>query len=53
MPERVKHFTDDVHDIVYSTTDFAKTLTRSFPSLKEEYYRIRRRKSRSVGLDGV
>ena len=35
----------DVQSVVYSTTDFAKTLTRSFPSLKEEYYQIRRRKS--------
>ena len=35
----------DVEDIAYTTTDFAKTLTRNFPSLKEEYYRIRRRKA--------
>jgi carbamoyltransferase len=35
----------DIEDIAYTTTDFAKTLTRTFPSLKEEYYRIRRRKA--------
>ncbi|MDD5476336.1 MAG: carbamoyltransferase C-terminal domain-containing protein [Syntrophales bacterium] len=34
----------DITDIALSTSDFAKTLTRVFPSLKEEYYLIRRRK---------
>ena len=26
-----------------TTSDFAKTLTRTFPSMKENYYRLRRR----------
>ena len=34
----------DIRHIGLSTTDFAKTLTRIFPGLKEEYYLIRRRK---------
>jgi len=33
-----------VREIAVATTDPAKTLTRIFPSLKEEYYRLRRRK---------
>jgi carbamoyltransferase len=38
--------TQDIRTIAYTTTDFAKTLTRTFPHLKEEYYQIRRRKKR-------
>ncbi|MBI2190993.1 MAG: hypothetical protein HYU36_03275 [Planctomycetes bacterium] len=38
-PASVKH-------VAVSTFDFAKTLTRLFPSMKEEYYLIRRRKKR-------
>ncbi len=34
----------DIREIAVSTTDFAKTLTRALPRLKEEYYLIRRRK---------
>ena len=34
----------DIKEIGASTTDPAKTLTRLFPDLKEEYYLIRRRK---------
>jgi carbamoyltransferase len=34
----------DIETIAASTTDPAKTLTRLFPGLKEEYYLIRRRK---------
>jgi carbamoyltransferase len=34
----------DIRTIAASTTDPAKTLTRLFPGLKEEYYLIRRRK---------
>ncbi len=34
----------DISTVAASTTDPAKTLTRLFPSLKEEYYLIRRRK---------
>ena len=34
----------DVGIVAISTTDFAKTLTRCFPKLREEYYLLRRRK---------
>jgi carbamoyltransferase len=34
----------EISCIAVPTYDFAKTLTRLFPSLREEYYRIRRRK---------
>ena len=35
---------DDIATVAASTADPAKTLTRLFPGLKEEYYLIRRRK---------
>jgi carbamoyltransferase len=34
----------DISIVACSTSDFAKTLTRAFPGLKENYYRFRRRK---------
>jgi len=34
----------DISDIAITTTDFAKTLTRVLPKLKENYYLFRRRK---------
>jgi carbamoyltransferase len=34
-----------IRKIAYTTTDFAKTLTRTIPRLKEDYYQIRRRKA--------
>ncbi len=34
----------DISCIAVSTFDFAKTLTRVFPSMREEYYLLRRRK---------
>jgi carbamoyltransferase len=34
----------DISDIAITTTDFAKTLTRIFPGMKESYYLFRRRK---------
>jgi len=34
----------DISHIAITTTDFAKTLTRVFPKLKENYYLFRRRK---------
>ena len=34
----------DIEEIAITTTDFAKTLTRMFPKLKENYYLFRRRK---------
>ena len=39
----------DVQTVAVSTSDFSKTLTRLFPSFKEEYYLIRRRK-KSPGM---
>lgn len=35
---------EDISDIAISTSDVAKTLARVIPSLKEEYYLLRRRK---------
>jgi carbamoyltransferase len=35
---------EDVTMVAASTSDFAKTLTRLFPGLREEYYLLRRRK---------
>ena len=40
----------DIRHIGLSTADFAKTLTRVFPGLKEEYYLIRRRKKDPKGF---
>jgi len=42
----------DITEIAASTADPAKTLTRIFPSLKEEYYLIRRRKKGPGRFDG-
>ncbi len=42
---------DDVEEVAVSTSDPAKTLTRVFPSLKESYYLLRRRKVRPRALD--
>jgi carbamoyltransferase len=41
----------DVEEVAVSTSDPAKTLTRVFPSLKESYYLLRRRKVRPRALD--
>ncbi|MCM2322639.1 MAG: hypothetical protein NDJ90_05210 [Oligoflexia bacterium] len=41
----------DITDVACSTSDFAKTLTRVFPSLKEEYYQLRRRKKEPGPID--
>ncbi|HJS73229.1 MAG TPA: carbamoyltransferase C-terminal domain-containing protein [Vicinamibacteria bacterium] len=41
----------DVEDVAVSTFDPAKTLTRILPSLKENYYLLRRRKVRPRALD--
>lgn len=46
MLERLELKPSDIQQVAVSTTDFAKTLTRVFPSMKEEYYLIRRRKKR-------
>ena len=35
---------EDIDCVAVSTTDFAKTLTRVFPRLKESYYQLRRHK---------
>ncbi|MDD5712756.1 MAG: carbamoyltransferase C-terminal domain-containing protein [Smithellaceae bacterium] len=42
---------EDIKTVAASTTDPAKTLTRVFPSLKEQYYLIRRRKKAPDRLD--
>ena len=34
----------DIEEIAFSTTEFAKTLDRVFPGIKERYYQFRRRK---------
>ncbi len=41
----------EVDEVAVSTFDPAKTLTRIFPSLKEGYYLLRRRKRRPRALD--
>ncbi len=41
---------EDINHIAISTYDFAKTLARLFPSFKEEYYLIRRRKKMPKGF---
>ncbi len=41
----------DIEEVAVSTFDPAKTLTRIFPSLKESYYLLRRRKVRPRALD--
>lgn len=43
----------DINHISISTYDFAKTLARIFPSFKEEYYLIRRRKRKPRGLTSL
>ncbi len=35
---------DDIKTVAACTSDFSKTLTRAFPSLKDKYYLLRRRK---------
>lgn len=40
----------EVDEVAISTTDLAKTLTRLFPGLREEYYQIRRRKTLPRGF---
>ncbi|MEJ2567676.1 MAG: carbamoyltransferase N-terminal domain-containing protein, partial [candidate division WOR-3 bacterium] len=42
---------DDIDVIAFSTSEFAKTLWRMFPSLKENYYLLRRRKKEYSSLD--
>lgn len=41
----------DISEVAATTTDPAKTLTRVFPSMKEKYYLLRRRKVRPRTLD--
>ena len=43
----------DINAIAVSTCDFSKTLTRVFPSMKEAYYLIRRRKKAPGFLSGL
>ncbi|MCG6552510.1 MAG: hypothetical protein L7F77_09300 [Candidatus Magnetominusculus sp. LBB02] len=44
---------DDIDHISSSTTDFSKTLTRAAPSLKEQYYMIRRRKTEQGSMSAL
>jgi len=44
---------NEIGTVSCSTADFAKTLTRSVPTLKEEYYLIRRKKKRPGPLTAV
>jgi carbamoyltransferase len=46
MLDRLGLEPSDIRQVAVSTFDFAKTLTRVFPSVKEEYYLVRRRKRR-------
>ncbi|MDP6117542.1 MAG: carbamoyltransferase C-terminal domain-containing protein [Planctomycetota bacterium] len=46
MLERLNLSPENIDQVAVSTADFAKTLTRFFPAMKEEYYKIRRRKKR-------
>jgi carbamoyltransferase len=43
----------DIDTVTVSTADVAKTLTRLVPALREEYYRIRRRKQEPGHLTGL
>lgn len=51
--ERLNLSPASIRHIAVSTCDFAKTLTRVFPSMKEEYYLIRRRKKRPGLLTSI
>lgn len=42
---------NDITEVAATTTDPAKTLTRVFPSMKEKYYLLRRRKVRPRTFD--
>ncbi len=42
---------EDIDVIAFSTSEFAKTLWRMFPFLKENYYLLRRRKKNYSSLD--
>ncbi|MEO5355787.1 MAG: hypothetical protein H7844_00630 [Nitrospirae bacterium YQR-1] len=44
---------EDINCISSCTTDFSKTLTRAFPSLKEQYYLIRRRKVKQGAFESL
>ncbi len=43
----------DIHDIAFSTTEFAKTVSRVFPFQMEKYYKLRRRKLSNSGFEGL
>lgn len=36
----------DIKEVSYSTTDITKTLSRYYPKLKRDYYKVRRKKTR-------
>ncbi len=39
-----EHKASDVEHVAFTTTEFTKTLERMLPSMKENYYKFRRRK---------
>ncbi len=43
----------DVETVAFSTTEFAKTVSRVFPYQMERYYRLRRRKLSQKGFEGL
>jgi len=49
--ETCLELSSDIREVAATTTDPAKTLTRLFPSMKENYYLLRRRKVRPKALD--
>ena len=49
--ETCLELSSDISEVAATTTDPAKTLTRLFPSMKEKYYLLRRRKVRPKALD--
>ncbi|MDP6507387.1 MAG: carbamoyltransferase N-terminal domain-containing protein, partial [Planctomycetota bacterium] len=53
MLERLNLSPENIEQVAVSTSDFAKTLTRFFPAMKEEYYKIRRRKKRPGPLTPI
>ncbi|MEM3781384.1 MAG: carbamoyltransferase C-terminal domain-containing protein [Candidatus Micrarchaeaceae archaeon] len=43
----------DIGTVAFSTTEFAKTLSRVFPYQMERYYKLRRRKLSQKGVEGL
>ncbi|MGC8629187.1 MAG: carbamoyltransferase C-terminal domain-containing protein [Candidatus Micrarchaeia archaeon] len=43
----------DIELVAFSTTEFAKTMSRLFPYQMEKYYKLRRRKLSQKGMEGL